>query len=105
MAAAGAGLGRAIRAVQTDGGKRFMAGLFAGGSSFLSHLGRVAHALFLEVTGFLFLVIAVGLGSKTFHEYRAYAATHASPMRLYVASFFFILFTYFGLSSFWRARK
>ncbi len=71
----------------------------------MTHLGRIARVLFLEVTGFFFLVIAVGLGSKAWSEYKQYVGTHTSPVRFYLASFFFVLFTYFGLSSFWRARK
>ncbi len=105
MASAGAGLGSAVRSLRSGGGKKILTGLFAGGSSFFVTLGRVARALFLQVTGFLFLIFSAVLGEKTWHEYRAYTATHASPQRFYLAAFFFVLFVYFGLSSFWRARK
>ena len=70
-----------------------------------SSFSRVLRQLMLQVTGFLFLVIAVILGSKVLHEYPSYKATHADPARFYVTSFFFVLFAYFGLSSFWRSRK
>jgi len=82
-----------------------LSGIFAGGSAMFSSFGRVMRLLMLQVFGFLFLVIAVMLGSKTWHEYQAYAVAHASLSRVYVAGSFFLLFTYFGLSSFWRARK
>jgi di/tricarboxylate transporter len=67
--------------------------------------GRVLRALMLQVTGFLFLVIAVMLGSKAFREYQVYVTTHSSASRFYLAAFFCLLFTYFGLSSFWRSSK
>ncbi len=61
--------------------------------------------LFLQVTGFVFLVFSTVLGHKTVHEYQVYTANHTPPTRFYLAAFFFVLFVYFGLSSFWRARK
>ena len=105
MASAGAGLGTAVRMLTSNKGRNLVSGLLAGGSSMFATFGRVLRALMLQVTGFLFLVIAVMLGSKTFREYQVHVATHASPSRFYLATFFCILFTYFGLSSFWRSRK
>ncbi len=105
MASAGAGLGTAYRLLTSRKSKNVISGLFAGGSAIFSNVGRVMRLLMLQVTGFLFLVIAAFIGSKTWHEYHAYTATHASPHRFYAGAFFSLLFTYFGLSSFWRARK
>jgi hypothetical protein len=105
MASAGAGLGTAVRMLTSNKGRNLVSGLLAGGSSMFATFGRVLRALMLQVTGFVFLVIAVMLGSKTVHEYQAYTATHSSPSRFYLAAFFCTLFTYFGLSSFWRSRK
>ena len=105
MASAGAGLGTAFRLLTSKNGKNVLSGLLAGGSTMFSSFTRVLRQLMLQVTGFLFLVIAVILGSKVWHEYPAFKATHAEPARFYATSFFFVLFTYFGLSSFWRSRK
>lgn len=105
LASAGTGLGQAVRALRGQKGKRLFSGLLAGGSSMLSTVNRVVRMLALQVVGFVFLVIAIGMGSKAWREYQVYTAAHASPTRFYVSSFFFVLFMYFGLSSFWRARK
>lgn len=105
MAAAGTSLGTLVRSLSGGGGRRLLSGIFAGGSSFFGTMSRVARLLFLQVTGFLFLVLAVGLGAKAWHEHQVVIASHGSPTRFYLSTFFFVLFTYFGLSSFWRARK
>ena len=105
IGSAGAGLGNAVRLLTSNNGRKVLSGLLAGGSSMFSSFGRVLRLLMLQVTGFLFLVIALMIGSKTWHEYQVYVAAHSSPSRFYVAAFFCTLFTYFGVSSFWRARK
>src|SRR5258708_3214410 len=68
--------------------------------------GQVLHQLWLEVTGFTFLAIA-GIGAMAgFREYSKYQSGHAAgPGRLVLAICFTVSFTWFGLSSFWRARK
>ena len=76
MASAGAGLGTAVRMLTSNKGRNLVSGLFAGGSSMFATFGRVLRGLMLQVTGFLFLVIAVMIGSKTWHEYQAYVSTH-----------------------------
>ncbi len=105
LGSVGTGLGMAVRGLRGQKGKRVLSGLFAGGNSFLRTLTRVLHLLFLQVTGFLFLVIAVLIGSKTVQEYHRYQAGQVAANRFYLALFFTGLFVYFGLSSFWRARK
>jgi hypothetical protein len=105
MASAGAGLGTAVRMLTSNKGRNLVSGLLSGGSSMFATFGRVLRALMLQVTGFLFLVIAAMIGSKTVHEYQAYVSTNSSPSRFYLAASFCTLFTYFGLSSFWRSRK
>ena len=105
MATVGTGLGNVVRVVTSRGGRNLFSGLLAGGTTMVSSFGRVLRLLLLQVFGFIFLVIAVMLGSKAVHEYQAFAATHNSPSRVYVSIFFCAMFTYFGVSSFWRARK
>ena len=71
----------------------------------LSHTGRVLGQLWLEVTGFVFLVLgAIGL-LAFWREYVKYQAGHATSGRVVLAACFSGLFLWFGLSSFWRIRR
>jgi hypothetical protein len=68
--------------------------------------GRVAHQLWLEVTGFTFFVLAVIGGIAGFREYAKYQAGLAEgPGRVILAACFTATFAWFGVSSFWRVRK
>lgn len=70
-----------------------------------SHLGRVLGQLWLEVTGFVFLVLA-GIGLLAFvREYNKYHAGRASSGRVATAVCFTLLFGWFGVTSFWRVRR
>ena len=92
-------------ALQQAGHSRLLRGVLAGGRAALGSFSRVLHLLFLEVTGFFFLVFAV-IGSYAFmREYRAWAAGKIGPGKTVVALAFTVMFAWFGLSSFWRARK
>lgn len=69
-------------------------------------MGAALHQLWLEVTGFTFLAIALFGALAGFHEYREYHLGHeAGPGRLILAACFTISFAWFGLSSFVRIRK
>lgn len=67
--------------------------------------GHVLHQLWLEVTGLLFLTMALGFGSATVKEYGKYHAGHIGPGRVGLLVCFTLTFAWFGLSSFWRVRK
>lgn len=82
LRAAGAGLGATAKAV-----------------------GRTTHILWLEVTGFFFLVFATVCGGAGWREYQRVVAGHAPMNRVYVAGALALLFAWFGVSSFWRARR
>jgi hypothetical protein len=70
-----------------------------------SHFGRVLGQLWLEVTGFVFLVLA-GIGVIAFFRaYAKYQAGQAPSSRVALAVGFTGLFGWFGVSSFWRVRK
>jgi hypothetical protein len=73
--------------------------------STLSHFGRVLGQLWLEVTGFVFLFLAVIGVLAFFREYMKYQLGHATSGRLVLAVCFTGLFAWFGASSFWRVRK
>ena len=67
--------------------------------------GRVIHQLWLEVTGLIFLIMALSFGAAAVKEYGPYRAGQAGPGRLGIAVCVTVAFTWFGLSSFWRARR
>jgi hypothetical protein len=67
--------------------------------------GRILGTLWLEVTGFVFLSLAA-FGAFAFaHEYGKYGAGRGEPGRLALSVCFTLIFGWFGVSSFWRARK
>ena len=69
-------------------------------------LGGALHQLWLEVTGFVFLVIAAAGAYGTLREYGKYrAGLEAGPGRMILAACFTISFAWFGLSSFVRFGK
>jgi hypothetical protein len=53
-----------------------------------------------QVIGFLFLVFAVFSAREIYRSYM-----EANIVRLLISGFFGALMTWFGISSFWRARK
>ena len=67
--------------------------------------GRVLHQLWLEVTGVVFLVMALSLGGAAYKEYGKYHAGQVAPWRLAAAICCTVTFAWFGFSSFWRVRR
>ncbi|MFZ0959210.1 MAG: hypothetical protein WAN60_22915 [Candidatus Sulfotelmatobacter sp.] len=67
--------------------------------------GQVAHVLWLEVTGAVFLFMAVFGGFALAREYTKYQAGHATAGRVLIAVGFTLAFAWFGVSSFWRVRR
>jgi hypothetical protein len=83
-------------------GRAVLSGIRASARSF----GLVLHQLWLEVTGFTFLAMAVVGAMAGMREYSKYQAGHAAgPGRLVLAVCFTISFAWFGLSSFWRVKR
>jgi hypothetical protein len=64
-----------------------------------------AHQLWLEVTGVIFLIMALNFAGATVKEYSKYQAGGGGGDRLAIAIGCTITFAWFGLSSFWRARR
>ncbi len=87
------------------GENRWARAFYRGGSTFLGSVGHVLRALWLEVTGFLFLVLAVIGAGATVREYHRYLAGTAARNRVVLGIVFTLLFVYFGVESFWRARR
>ncbi len=74
-------------------------------TSTIRTFGRVLHTLFLEVTGLLFTVLMIGFISVTLREYHKYQAGTAPAFKVALAGFFGVMFFWFGITSFWRARR
>ena len=87
------------------GRNRFVGAVRAGVQATAKSFARVAHVLWLEVSGFFFLSLAGMLVFATWREYTKYRAGTVPVNRVYLAAAFAAMFTYFGLSSFWQARK
>jgi len=87
------------------GRSRFGSAVIRGAGATFTSFSRALHQLWLEVTGFTFLVLA-GIGALAgVREYQKYQADQAGPGKVILAVGFAALFTWFGLSSFWRVRK
>jgi hypothetical protein len=69
------------------------------------NVGRVLHVLWLEVTGLLFLLLALVGGGAAVREFHLRAAGSGSAGKMMLAAFFAAIFAYFGVSSFWRSRR
>ena len=87
------------------GENRWMRAFYRAGNTTVNEVGHVAHSLWLEVTGFLFIVLSLIGGGATVREYQYYAAGKASAGKIVVAAVFTVLFLYFGIESFVRSRR
>jgi len=67
--------------------------------------GRVLHQLWLEVTGIVFLIMALSFAGASVKEYGKYHAGQAGLGRVAIAICFAATFAWFGVSSFWRVKK
>ena len=79
--------------------------VLSGARATLSHFGAVVRQLWHEVTGFAFLAFAAAGGVAFFKEYSAFHAGRAAGSRVAAAAGFTLVFAWFGVTSFWRARK
>lgn len=85
-------------------GSRTVNAVMSGARATLRHFSGVAHQLWLEITGFAFLVFAAAGGYAMVREYNAYHAGKGTSSHLALAAGFTALFAWFGVTSFWRAR-
>jgi hypothetical protein len=99
--------GRALLRIagRRSGQNRLVRALYRAGDVTVRNTGRVAHVLWLEVTGFLFLVLAIIGAGAGFREYRHYARGQTGFGKVVIAALFTALFLYFGVNSFWQSRK
>jgi hypothetical protein len=99
--------GRALLRVagRKTGENRWIRALYNAGRVTISSVGRVLHVLWLEVTGLLFLVLALVGGGAAVRQYHRYSAGTSGFARVVLAAAFTLIFAYFGLSSFWGSRR
>ena len=99
--------GRALMRVAgaRTGKNRWVRAFYNAGSTTVRSVSRVLHVLWLEVTGLLYLLLAMVGAAAAVREYYRHAAGSGSTGKMLLAAFFAVLFGYFGLSSFWRSRR
>jgi hypothetical protein len=103
----GSGAGTALRQLRGEPGrnKRIVRGVRSGATAFLGSVLGTLRVLFLEVSGFVFLCFTVIIVSAFLREYKQYALHQVGLDRLVLAGAIGTMFLYFGVSSFWRARR
>lgn len=84
---------------------RLLSAALDAGRGVLRSAARTLHSLWLEITGFLFLVFAALGAAACWREYRDYADTNSGPGRLVLTLLFTLMFAWFGVTSFRRARR
>ena len=67
--------------------------------------GNVLHQLWLELTGVIFLMMALSFTGASFREYGKYHAGQVGVGSVAVTVCCAVTFAWFGVSSFWRVRK
>ena len=87
------------------GKNRWWNGTVAGTKSLMGSFGHIGHILFLEVTGLFFVVMAFLLGRFILIENAKRAAGHGDPLRFWLAVGMVVVFVWFAITSFWKARR
>jgi len=87
------------------GRNRMISAAMSAVSTTARSFGRALHQLWLEVTGVVFLVMALSFAAASVKEYGKYHAGQTGLGRVAVAVCFTLTFAWFGLSSFWRVRR
>ena len=95
----------AIYVASRDETRDVFAGFRSGRTAFLGTVMGTLHVLFLEVSGLIFICFSVTVVSAFFREYRKYALHQVGLERVVLAGAIGSMFLYFGLNSFWRARR
>jgi hypothetical protein len=103
----GFGAGTAFRKLRGVPGRnrRIFSGIRSGAAVFFKSALATLHVLFLEVSGLIFLTFSLALVGEFVREYRKYATHQIGPQRVILAGAVGATFLYYGVSSFWRARR
>jgi putative exporter of polyketide antibiotics len=91
--------GQQLKQTRTYGAVR------SGTRAAFSRFGEIFRQLWHEVTGFVFLAIAAAGVAGLVRAYAAYHVGKGTPSRVVLAAGFTLMFAWFGVSSFARARK
>ena len=67
--------------------------------------GKVLHQLWLEITGVIFLLMALSFAAGAVREFNKYHAGQAGLRSVALAGGVALLFGWFGVSSFWKVKK
>ncbi len=95
-----------LRVAGRKGGEnRWVRALYKASTVTLRSIGRILKVLWLEVTGLLFLVLAIVGGGAAVRQYRQYQAGTSGAGKMLLAAAFALIFAYFGGSSFWNSRR
>ena len=99
--------GRAVLRIAgtKTGENRWVRAVYRAGSVTVQSTARVLHVLWLEVTGLFFMVLGFVGAAAAVREYHRHAAGTTSMGKVLLAASFAVLFSYFGVSSFWRSRR
>jgi len=93
------------RDLMVKGGDRLAKGVVAGGTAFAKATARAANTLFLEVMGLIFVVMGVGFAGRAVALYFRQTNSQNPQRDLVILTLIGIMFIYFGITSFWKARK
>jgi len=69
------------------------------------HFGRVLHLLWLQIAGVFFLFFALVGALALRREYHAWHAGQIGPGKMILAACFALVFFWFGVTSFLRAKR
>ena len=99
-------LGAALRIAGDYAGRnRVLRALMGAIGTTARSFGHAMHQLWLEVTGTVFLSMALFGAAAMIREYMQYRAGHTTGGRVAIALGFTLTFAWFGLSSFWRVKR
>jgi hypothetical protein len=87
------------------GKNRFLRAGYLGIRTACHSLARVIRLCFLQITGLVFCLFAVEFALRLPGTYREQLAGRHGPRELYLLALFTVAFAWFGVTSFWRARK
>lgn len=97
-----AGTGQAAGAAVADGGRRLMRGAGRFGSAMVKPVARAGSILVLQITGLFFGIFAVFF---LMHTWQMWHMTRWHDRHAQVYLGLGLLFMWFAVSSFWRARR
>ncbi len=92
-------------AVRTANNSRWVRAGYQGARTVLQSFGRVLHLLWLQITGVFFVLFALTFASRLPRAYRGYVAGTTPQSHLLLLAGVSVMFAWFGVSSFWRARR